>query len=161
MSVDTSSTVTIVTVLIAVAGPIAVYLAGSSANDLTSQIIAFPWQIVDNSLMLLDPLRMFIFFPLIIPRLAFANMLVRYYEGNTNRARTFLMGLLSELQIIALSILMIYLRGLYPLGSYIQVALPIPVLLIVGMLFLIIHKQRDPTAPWEGTEDDMRHSSSA
>jgi hypothetical protein len=148
----TSSTVVIISVLTAVAGPIAVYLAGSSVNDLSFQIFAFPWQIVDNELMLLEPFRMTIFFPLIIPRLIFAYMLQRYYEGNTTRARTLLMGLLSELQIIVLSILVIYLRGLFPLGSYIQVALPIPLLLVLGLILLMIHEEQEPTEPWEGIE---------
>ncbi|MFW9802053.1 MAG: hypothetical protein ACFFFC_05345 [Candidatus Thorarchaeota archaeon] len=152
-SVAKSSVVTLILAIIAVIGPIAVYPAGSSVGNLSYQVIAFPWQIIDNTLILLNPFRMSIFFPLVIPRPAFSYMLIRYYKGNTTRGRAIFIGLLSELQIVALSISMILVRGLYPIGSYIQVALPFPLLFVVGLILLLFHKKQEPTTSWDESKD--------
>ncbi|MFW9890493.1 MAG: hypothetical protein ACFFER_20145, partial [Candidatus Thorarchaeota archaeon] len=128
-------TVASITAVMAICGPIALILLSSPYGE-SYLIVAVLWQIIQNRLVLLDSFWPLNHFPLAIPRLGFAYQMYRCYRGETTRARTLAVGVLSELYIAILSIPMFLIRLQSPPPRFIQLALPILLLLVVGVTFL-------------------------
>jgi multisubunit Na+/H+ antiporter MnhF subunit len=135
----------------AICGPIALILSSSPSGEFY-QIVAAPWQIIQNRLVLLDPSWMSIYFSLTIPRLAFAYQMYRCYRGETTRARTLAVGVLSELYIAILSIPVFLIRLQAPPPRFIQIALPIPLLLVIGVILLGLTPPPRLPETWEEVE---------
>jgi len=94
-----------------------------------------------------NPFNLLATLPLTFLRIGFMVMMIRLYQGKTTRKRTLIVGILSELQLVGFfygNMLIMMLIYPYPM-FYLQIMIPIPILLLVG--FLIMHF--DP--PTEGT----------
>lgn len=102
---------------------------------MTWQANYFTW----GSNIYFDPFILISSLPFAFLRIIFVIMIVRLYQGRTTKRRTLLVGIASELQLVALYYSVILLGILIaPRGfSIYQYMIPIPILLFVG--FLIIH----------------------
>lgn len=72
----------------------------------------------------------------------------RCYGEETTRARTLAVGVFSELYLTILSI-PVFLIGLQtPPSRLIQIALPIPLLLVIGIVLLVFTPPARPPETW-------------
>jgi len=116
------------------------------------QIIGMSW------LLILSPYFSFIinftFFLVYIPftffKIVFIYYIYKYYRGKTTRRRVIITGFLGELQLplIGLAIVPIILSNSY---LTLMFSIPIPILLIVGLLILKIVPRPLTDSDWAGT----------
>jgi hypothetical protein len=79
--------------------------------------------------------------PYTILRLVFALFLTRYYLGVTTAQRTIIMGILAELQPFIVSAPLVYLID-WPGDPIVPLYIPIPIMLILGIILILFHKLR-------------------
>jgi hypothetical protein len=82
--------------------------------------------------------------PYTLLRLVFAVMLGRYYQKDMPIWKPLLLGLLAEIQPIAISAPLVYLID-WPGDPHVPLYIPIPVFLILGTIFILIIKNRAHT----------------
>ena len=89
--------------------------------------------------------------PFTFLRYVFVYMMVKFYRGRTTRKRIILVGISSELQLLVLSfpaLLMI----LFSSTDYLMIFLPIPSILVIGLLFIHFIPP-NPTLIWIEKEE--------
>ncbi|MFW9846125.1 MAG: hypothetical protein ACFFD6_05230 [Candidatus Thorarchaeota archaeon] len=104
-----------------------------------------------------DPFMLFASLPYAFMRPVFAFMTMRAYQGKTTGRRALLSGLIAEVQL-PLFFYGIFLVSfmMYPYPAYIPLLLPIPILIIVG---LVILRAFPPDArPTKWSEEDQKKS---
>jgi len=135
--------------IVAVFSPLVLSI-NSSEWDTSIMIVAMTWQgniSSWGSYFYFDLYGLFASLPFTFLRLAFLVLMIRLYQGKTTKKRTLIVGILSELQLVILfygAMIISILLSPYP-PSYLQIMIPVPLLLLTGIL--IMHF--DP--PKEGT----------
>ena len=78
--------------------------------------------------------------PYTILRLVFAVMVVRNHHKGTSKWKTLFVGILSEIQPIAVSAPLVYLID-WPGDPQVPLYIPIPIYFIIGLILLLIKKK--------------------
>ncbi len=141
--------------LIALFGPsnLNIYLE----HDALIYLIGMSWEIIGLSFG--DLLFSFTFFlvglPFMFLRLVFVYTIYKYYLGATTRKRVVITGILAELQFALISLAIIPI-GLSSPGIAAILSIPIPILLVVGLLMLRYIPKPKGTSEWtelDGNKD--------
>ena len=101
------------------------------------QIVGMSWQLTLTPYVdfMIDVAFLLMYLPFTFFRIAFVYAIYKYYHGKTTRTRVIIVGLLGELQLplIGLAIIPIIISNPY---LTLMFSIPIPILLIVGLLIL-------------------------
>ena len=158
-NLDTSSMKPSLTVLI-VSLLLIVLFAPSNLNiyldighDEFLYIIGMSWQIIWLSFesFMFSFTIFLVFIPFMFLRLVFVYQVYKYYLGIASRKRVVTVGILAELQFALISLAIIPF-GLSSPGIAAILSIPIPILLIVGLLMLRYIPKPKGTSKW--TESD-------
>ena len=79
--------------------------------------------------------------PYTLLRIAFAAMLARAYLGATTLQKTLLVGILAELQPLLVSAPLVFLID-WPGDPWLPLYIPLPIMLILGVILLLVFKHR-------------------
>ncbi len=91
---------------------------------------------------------------LAIMRPIFAYQMSRYYKGRTTRGRTIIVGIISELQMtIITGVVLLYLMTNPVMLFVYMIAVPIPVLLLLGLVFMWTVPVPEIQAPWKELDE--------
>ena len=91
--------------------------------------------------------------PFMFLRLVFVYQVYKYYLGTTSRKRVLITGILGELQFPLISLLMVPVCLLNPSLAVI-ISIPIPVLLIAGLLILHYIPRAQGVSGWTALDED-------
>ena len=136
-------------VIVTIISPLVIAISSNEWNTsivilfMTGQISFYP-QGLDFHF---NPFNLLATLPLTFLRIGFMIMMMRLYQGKTTRKRTLIVGILSELQLVGLfygSMIIMVLISPFMM-PYLQIMIPVPLLLLTG--FLIMHFD----SPTEGT----------
>ncbi|MHA2143058.1 MAG: hypothetical protein ACXADC_11445 [Candidatus Thorarchaeota archaeon] len=83
-------------------------------------------------------------------RPVFVYQLSRYYKGRTSRGRTIAVGIISELQMtIITGLVLLYLISSPIMAFVYMIAIPIPILLLLGLVFMWTVPVPEIHVPWK------------
>ncbi len=91
--------------------------------------------------------------PFMFLRLVFVYQVYKYYLGTTSRKRVVITGILGELQFPLISLLLVPICLLNP-GLAVIISIPIPILLIAGLLVLRYIPKPKGTSEWTELDED-------
>ena len=91
--------------------------------------------------------------PFMFLRLVFVYQVYKYYLGTTSRKRVLITGILGELQFPLISLLMIPICLLNP-SLAIIISIPIPILLVAGLLMLRNIPRAQGVSGWTKLDED-------
>ncbi len=83
-------------------------------------------------------------------RPVFVYQLSRYFKGKTTRGRTIVVGIISELQLTLITGL--FMLG-SPMGIVYMIAVPIPILLLLGLVSMWLVPVPELAVPWKELDD--------
>ncbi len=149
--------ITVTSLIVALFSPVGLSLISHPYGDFAANLIGMFWTVfvgspipIDGGGMVpptVDPTSGILALPLIALRFLFVFQLYRAYNGQTSRRTAILWGVLSELYLVIInvpsyisSIMTMSIDGLY---------IPIPILLLVGVLLVWKYPPFVPTTPWE------------
>ncbi len=98
----------------------------------------------------LYPMNMMMMLPFLMFRIASVYQIARYYQGKTTKRRARLAAVLSDGPILFVYIFYLIAAGIY--GGW-GLNYPLPMMMIVSLLLLWKFPVREPTVPWEGSEE--------
>ena len=97
----------------------------------------------------LFPLRdWLISMPFTLPRLVFVYQMARYYNGKTSRSNTLIVGVLSEIWLFVI-IGLLNMIALVSSLVLLDTTIPLPLLLVMGVILLWRRPMTQPTTPWD------------
>jgi hypothetical protein len=146
--------ITTVMLIIAFFGPISLNIyPGVGFMGGAVYIFSMTWQITDLATMTIFPFDISLVSVtglLSFMRPVYVYQLARYYKGRATRGRTILVGLVSELQLTAFTVLAILYLLLNPVTLFVyMIAVPIPVLLLLGIFFIWLVPLPKLAVPWK------------
>jgi hypothetical protein len=104
--------------------------------------------------MLFNPLMLIVMIPMSGLRLVFVGMVHRLYKGKTTRRRVGIIGIAAELQFVTIFytpyIIMFFLLPYYT--AYFPIVIPIPLLLIIGVILFRVSTPPGEPSVWR--DDD-------
>lgn len=155
-----------VMLILAFLGPVSlnVYTGGFMAE--TPVVFSWTWQLTGSSILLFDVVLAMVASLFVFMRPVFAYQLAKYYKGRTTRQRTVIVGVISEFQMtIITGLILLYLLA-NPITTFVfMIAVPIPILLLVGIIFILFvpvpekvdsWKELDESQEWWGGESQVR-----
>jgi hypothetical protein len=86
-------------------------------------------------------------------RLVFVYQLSRYYKGRTSRGRTIAVGIISELQMTIITGLVLLFLMSSPVMVFYMIAVPIPILLLLGLVFMWTVPVPEIPGPWKELDE--------
>ncbi|MFW9834194.1 MAG: hypothetical protein ACFFEK_09380 [Candidatus Thorarchaeota archaeon] len=143
MSLDVSgmaispTTITTIMLIIALIGPVSVNIYPGTWFGPIIYLCGMTWQIIGFNLssLMFSSLFLLISLPFMFLRLVFVYQIYKYYQGLATKKRTVIVGVLSEIQFPLIGLfIMPFAIGNPSLAFFF--AIPIPLLLIVGLIFL-------------------------
>jgi hypothetical protein len=146
-------TATIFLAVTALVSPISVNYYPHEVYGWTSNLMGMTWMMIHMNFwdIVIDPLILLSGLALTFMRIVFVYQIHLYLIGRASQKRTIIIGILSELQQIIM-ILPVYII-LSLLGTFELVSsfffIPIPVLLLVGLVIMRIVPTRKIESPWE------------
>lgn len=129
--------------VVALVSPVTMQMTFFSGYSMTT-IVAMTWMYYFGGL---GPIMFpFLFLPYILIaslpqtflRIVFVAMMYRLYSGNSTKTRVIIVGIAAEIQtpvMAYVTILPLYLSNIIPI-DFIPLIIPIPILLIIGLLIL-------------------------
>lgn len=162
MSLDISemlispTTITTIMLIIALLGPVSVNFYPSILRGHSVYICGMTWQTIgfDLSSLMFGALFLIVSLPFMFLRLVFVYQIYKYYQGLVTRKRTFIVGVLSEIQFPLLN----FFIAPFAIGSpsfVVFLAIPIPLLLIIGLAILYSVKVPFPADGWKELDTDQ------
>jgi len=149
---------TVTTLLVALFSPVGIILMSHPYGEFAAHLVGVFWSTyigspipIDGGGMVpptLNPVSGILVIPLIILRLLFVLQVYRAYSGKTSRGAAITVGVVSELFIVIINLL----RS-SPTFTTGDLYIPIPILLLVGYLFLWRFPPYVPSTPWETPEE--------
>jgi hypothetical protein len=143
-------TITAVMLVIALLGPVSfnIYLEGWSGSII--YLTGMAWQIVGLNLydVLFGVAFLLVALPFTFLRLVFVYQIYRYFCGKTTVRNTILIGVLAEIQFPLIGFVMMP----FAIGSpsiAVFFAIPVPLLLIIGLIFLRYVPIPQPIDGWK------------
>lgn len=144
-------TVTTLLAVIALVSPVSINIYPHEVYGYLSNLMGMTWMMINMNFwdIAIDPLIILSGLSLTFMRLVFVYQMHRYLLGRTTRKRTIIVGILSELQIAIMTLpvfLILSLLGTFELifGFFI----PIPVLLLVGLIIMRVVPTSKIESPW-------------
>jgi hypothetical protein len=136
--------------------PTSIIILSHPENEFAAYIIAATWMIFLGSPIptngggssmppTVNPYNLFQNFPITIVRLIFVFLMYRYFQGKTSKTYVFLIGIISEIVPIWLSLPTII--------SPTQLLIPLPILFPVGLILIYAIKPDKVLGPWEGKNE--------
>ena len=87
-------------------------------------------------------------------RPVFAYQLSRYFKGKTTRGRTIVVGVISEIQMTIITGVMLLYLMTNPFTPFVyMIAVPIPVLLLLGLIFMWKVPVVESHGPWKELDE--------
>ncbi|KXH69971.1 MAG: hypothetical protein AM326_01385 [Candidatus Thorarchaeota archaeon SMTZ-45] len=150
--------ITTVMLIIAFFGPISLNIyPGVGFMGGAVYIFSMTWQITDLATMTIvtfDISLVMVTGLLSFMRPVFVYQLARYYKGITTRVRAILAGIISELQLTAFTALAILYLLSNPIMSFVYIiAVPIPIPLLLGTVFIWLVPVPELAVPWKELDD--------
>lgn len=143
-------TITTVMLVIAIFGPVSVniYLEGGLGSNI--YLTGMTWQIIGLNLynVMFGVAFFLVSLPFTFLRLVFVYQVYRYFCGLASRRNTILIGVLAEIQFPLIGLIMMP----FAIGSpsiAVVLAVPVPLLLIVGVIFLRYVPIPQPIDGWK------------
>ncbi|MFW9807662.1 MAG: hypothetical protein ACFFFK_13120 [Candidatus Thorarchaeota archaeon] len=156
MSLDISgmaispTTITTIMLIIALFGPVSINFYPDPWFGPMVYFCGMTWQTIGFNLsyLMFSALLLLVSIPFMFLRLVFVYQIYKYYQGLVTRKRTFIVGVLSEIQFPLITFfIMPFTIGNPSLTSFI--AIPIPLLLLVGLVILYFVNLPLPTDGWK------------
>ena len=97
-----------------------------------------------------NPVNLFMMVPFLLFRVASVYQLTRYYQGKTTKGRARIAAFIGDAPFLVVYIFVFIVVGFY---GGVGLNLPLPIMMIVGLLLLWRFPVADVTVPWEGTEE--------
>jgi hypothetical protein len=88
--------------------------------------------------------------PFLLFRIASVYQIVRYYQGKTTKGRARIGAFIADAPILIVFVFYLFLGGMV-VGTVLN--LPLPIMMIVGLLLIWRYPLYEPTVPWEGSDD--------
>lgn len=106
------------------------------------------WMMTDTPLIIgVDFQLLFTFLPIVALRFIFVNQTYKCYKGLVTRKKAIIVGIVTELPLIVI-IILLYLFSVGLPAHTIPIMAPIPILFLIGLLFLFITPPRKPALQW-------------
>ncbi len=141
--------------LIALFGPsnLNIYIEPESMGII--YLIGMSWEMVGLSFgnIMFSFVMFLVILPFMFLRLAFVFQVYKYYLGTTSRKRVLITGILGELQFPLISLLMVPICLSNPDLAAI-ISIPIPILLIAGLLMLRYIPKPKGNSEWTELDED-------
>ena len=154
--------VSIITLSIALLCPVGIRLISHPLGEFSAYLIGTFWIVfvgspipIDGGGMVppsVDSTTGIIAIPMVFLRLLFVFLMFRVYTKHSSRTYAISGGILSELYLVIIELPRYFTSGIY---------IPIPILLLVGALFLWKFPPIVPTTPWESSGDVEKSSTSS
>ena len=120
-------------------------------------LFAMTWQIINFpslDVTLFGPFELMMTTLLMFVRLLFVYQVYRYYRGRSGRIRTIIVGIAGELQLtIITAVIILYLLTTPIIDFIVMIALPFPILLVLGLWFMYAIPVPDSFTPWKEIEE--------
>lgn len=147
----------IVMLVIAVLAPYVFSVYSNIYDETIVEMTAGLWHLntLDElPIIVIGPLITLAAAPFLILRLLFVHQVYECYQGKVSRRRAIVVGLASELQIVVI-LIVAYVTALSGVPiPYIPIAAPIPMLLMVGLVFLYFYPSLGTARIWEEVESE-------
>jgi hypothetical protein len=143
--------VTFLLALTALVSPFAINVYSHEVYDWLFSLTGMIWTMVNMNLrdIIIDHVIFIIGLPFTCLRLVFAYLIHRYLLGRTTRKRAIIMGLLSELQAVLITLPIITFLLLIGTPDIVGgFFIPIPVLLLVGLVIILVVSVSEIESPW-------------
>jgi hypothetical protein len=116
------------------------------------QIIGMSWQLILSPYVsfMIDFTFLLVYLPFTFFRIVFIYYIYKYYHGKTTRTRVIIAGILGELQLPLIGLALIPIILSNPVLT-VMLSIPIPILLIVGLLILRIVPRPLTVSDWTGS----------
>ena len=141
--------------IIALFAPSDINIYPSDGYYSSIQIIGMSWQLTLSPYVdfMIDVAFLLMYLPFTFFRIVFVYTIYKYYHGKTTRTRVIIAGLLGELQLplIGLAIIPIIISN--P-SLTVMFSIPIPILLIVGLLILKVVPRPLTDSGWAGSVEN-------
>jgi hypothetical protein len=135
----------------AIFGP-AFFTLQSIPGDFYHSIVAVTWEYSESTnginFRFLNPNTIMGALPLTCLRFVFVYWIIRYYRGLTTQRRAILVGTITELQILLLVLPSLLLLYLQPHSFYYWLYGPVPILLLLGLMFVKLLPEKEISTPW-------------
>ena len=86
--------------------------------------------------------------PFTLPRLIFSYQVMRYYKGKSSRVNTAIVGFFCETPVLLFTA-SVYIISFMSSPLFIPLLIPLPVLLVIGLLLMWRRPMIQPTTPWD------------
>ena len=144
-------TSTILLAVTALVSPVSVNIYPHEVSGYMSNLMGMTWMMINLNFwdIVIDPLILLSGFSLTFMRLVFVYQMHRYLLGLTTSKRTIIVGILSELQIVIMILPVFIILSL--LGTFeliFGLFIPIPVLLLVGLVIMRVVPSNKIESPW-------------
>jgi hypothetical protein len=116
-------------------------------------VFAMSWQISGNNLtiFMFDPASLLLAFLLMFLKFVFIYQLFKYYYHATTKSRVVTVGIISELQLTLFGLVMVPFTINTP-GLAVMLSIPLPLLLLTGLLVLKLIPAPPLLGDWEELE---------
>ena len=144
-------TSTILLAVTALVSPVSVNIYPHEVSGYMSNLMGMTWMMINLNFwdIVIDPPILLSGFSLTFMRLVFVYQMHRYLLGLTTSKRTIIVGILSELQIVIMILPVFIILSL--LGTFeliFGLFIPIPVLLLVGLVIMRVVPSNKIESPW-------------
>ena len=130
-------------------GPLGFYVTSNVYGDVTLQVYAVTWIMSSFGSSPIFDMSISLFTLFGILRMRFVQQMYRYYRLQTTRPQAILSGVVSELQGLIFFIQYLFVGDLP--ASLVPIISPVPLLLIIGLLFLSITPPPKHAPSWPET----------
>lgn len=141
--------VAVVMSVFALFGPLGFYVTSNVYGDVTLQVYAVTWIMSSFGSSPIFDMSISLFTLFGILRMRFVQQMYRYYRLQTTRPQAILSGVVSELQGLIFFIQYLFVGDLP--ASLVPIISPVPLLLIIGLLFLSITPPPKHAPSWPET----------
>jgi hypothetical protein len=150
-SVDVRMVTSLFTIT-ALVSPVSLNAYPHEAYDWLFYLTGMTWTMVNMNFfdIIIDPILLVGGLPFTCLRLVFVYQMHRYLLGRTTRTRTIILGISSELQLVLMTYPLIIILTLTGTSDIINgFFIPIPVLLLVGLVIIQIVPTNKIESPWQ------------
>ena len=150
----TPTAITAVMIILAILGPIAFNIYPSAGPSGIIYLIGMSWQI--TSLVFASVMFSALFFLFILPftffRLVYVYMIYRYFRGQTTKNRATIAGILGEIELPLIGLVLIPIGLVDPMIAVV-ISIPVPILLIVGLIIMQFIPIPQPIDGWKELDE--------
>ncbi|MGY5865369.1 MAG: hypothetical protein RTV41_12260 [Candidatus Thorarchaeota archaeon] len=153
----TPTAITTVMIILAILGPLSINLYPFGGPAGLFYLTGMSWQIsgLGFGSVMFSVFFFLVVFPFTFFRLVYVYMIYKYFRGQTTKKRAVLAGILGEVQLPLIGLAIIPIGLVDPMIAVI-ITIPVPILLIVGLVLIQLVQIPQPIDGWkelDGTQD--------